>query len=161
MARVGVLFVCLGNICRSPIAEAVFKDYVERLGRGHEFKVDSAGTSGWHDGKLPDAASMRVAKERGLDISYQRSRKLRFEDFEGFEVLVGMDASNLKNMAKIRAPETGQLVLLRAFDSEGIGEDVPDPWQQPDAAFHEVYDMVERCMPALLAYIDARRAARV
>lgn len=150
-----VLFVCLGNICRSPLAEIAFKAAVEAAGRGQEFEVDSAGTSGWHDGKMPDAGSIREAARRGLDIRYQRSRKLVVEDFARFQVIVGMDASN---MAKIRAlaPDASTAVVkMRDFDPVAPGGDVPDPWEKPDAAFAEVFDILERSMPGLLRYIDA------
>lgn len=160
MSRVGVLFVCLGNICRSPLADGLFADYVARQGRSHAFDVDSAGTSGWHDGKLPDAGSIRVAKARGLDITYQRSRKLVEADFERFDVIVAMDASNRSNIEALKTPEHGQVVLLRDFDPQDTGGDVPDPWEKNDAAFVEVYEMVERCMPGLLDYVDRVAATR-
>ena len=150
----GVLFVCLGNICRSPLAEIAFKAAVEAAGRGEEFEVDSAGTSGWHDGKLPDVGSIRTAERRGLDIRYQRSRKLIAEDFERFQVIVGMDASNMANIRKLAPDASTAVVKLRDFDPVA-GGDVPDPWEKPDAAFEEVFDILERSMPGLLHYIDA------
>lgn len=157
MTQTGVLFVCLGNICRSPLAEIAFIDFVEKAGRRAQFLVDSAGTSGWHDGKLPDAGSMRIAKERGLSIEYQRSRKFIDEDFERFQFIVAMDDSNIENIQKLRVGEDGQVLKLRDFDTEGVGDDVPDPWQQPDDAFREVYDTIARCMPKLLSHIDRHR----
>ena len=154
MSRVGVLFVCLGNICRSPLADGLFADYVRRQHREHLIEVDSAGTSGWHDGKLPDPGSIRVAKNRGLDITYQRSRKLIEEDFDRFDVIVAMDGSNRANIEALRAPREGQLVMLRDFDPQGAGGDVPDPWEKGDEAFVEVYEMVERCMLGLFDYVE-------
>lgn len=153
--KTGVLFVCLGNICRSPLAEIAFKAAVESAGRGDAFEVDSAGTSGWHDGKLPDEGSIRTAVGRGLDIRYQRSRKLIAEDFERFQVIVGMDDSNMENIRKLAPAASTAVVKLRDFDPIEPGGDVPDPWEKPDSAFEEVYDILERSMPGLLRFIDA------
>lgn len=156
MARTAVLFVCLGNICRSPLAEAAFLQLLEHRGRRDAFTVDSAGTSGWHDGKLPDAGSIRVAQEIGIDIRYQRSRKLVRSDFDAFDVIVGMDASNMDAIRALHVGAPGQIVLLRDFDPRHPGADVPDPWQQSDDVFREVRDVIASCMPGLLRYIDTR-----
>lgn len=157
MSKVHVLFVCLGNICRSPLAEGIFKDRVKMLGRADEFVVDSASTSGWHDGKLPDQGSINIAKKRGLDITDQRSRKLTENDFETFDYIIGMDDSNLENIRRVRAPKNGQLLKIGQFYAAEPNKCVPDPWQQDENAFAFVYDMIENSVDALIEHIDAAK----
>lgn len=155
MSKVHVLFVCLGNICRSPLAEGIFKARVQALGRANEFVVDSASTSGWHDGKLPDQGSIDIAKKRGLDITDQRSRKLTEQDFDTFDYIVGMDDSNLENIRLVRTPRDNQLVKIGQFYADEPHKCVPDPWQQGEDAFAFVYDMIETSVDALIEHIDA------
>lgn len=155
MSKHRVLFVCLGNICRSPLAEGIFKARVEALDRADEFIVDSASTSGWHDGKLPDQGSIDIAKKRGLDITDQRSRKLKEDDFEGFDWIVGMDESNLENIRLVRAPKNGQLLKIGEFYAKEPNKCVPDPWQQGEDAFAFVYDMISESVDRLIQHIDA------
>ena len=152
--RTRILFVCLGNICRSPLAEGVFRDYVTALGIADQFEIDSAGTSGWHNGEMPDRGSVRVAHENGIDIRGQRSRKLVESDFENFDYIVGMDASNLKKIRNVRVPREGQLLLMRDYDPAARGADVPDPWGNGDEAFREVFEILVRCMPEFHARIQ-------
>lgn len=159
MSKVHVLFVCLGNICRSPLAEGIFKARVAELGRADEFVVDSASTSGWHDGKLPDPGSIDIAKKRGLDITDQRSRKLRETDFDTFDWIIGMDDSNLENIRLVRTPRDGQLKKLGEFYAAEPNKCVPDPWQQGEDAFAFVYDMISDSVDALIAHIDAEKSA--
>lgn len=149
-----ILFVCLGNICRSPLAEGIFRDYVEKTGQSHLYEIDSAGTSGWHAGEMPDKGSIRIAAARGIDIRSQRSRKLTHEDFDKFDFIVAMDASNIKKIKELREPREGQLLLLRDFDPDSSGRDVPDPWSHGDEAFREVFDIIESCMPRMMAKIS-------
>lgn len=149
-----VLFVCLGNICRSPLAEGIFRHHVEHAGREQNFVIDSAGTSGWHAGEMPDKGSIRVAQSRGIDIRAQRSRKLIAEDFDNFDFIVAMDQSNIKKIREVREPKEGQVLLMRAYDAERSGQDVPDPWSHGDEAFQEVFDLLAGCMDNLLAYLD-------
>lgn len=155
MSKVHVLFVCLGNICRSPLAEGIFRHRVNALGRGDEFVIDSASTSGWHDGKRSDPGSIEIAKKRGLDITDQRSRKLRDEDFDTFDWIIGMDDSNLENIRLVRAPRDGQLLKLGAFYAKEPHKNVPDPWQQGEDAFAFVFDMISESTDALIEHIDA------
>lgn len=154
MSKKRVLFVCLGNICRSPLAEGVFRDYLAKNGLEDHWEVDSAGTSGWHNGELPDRGSIRIAAENGVDIRDQRSRQLVVEDFDRFDYIVGMDASNLKKIRALREPTDGQLLLMRDFDASAPGTDVPDPWSHGDDAFRSVYRILEGCMPGLMRHFE-------
>lgn len=154
MSKIHVLFVCLGNICRSPLAEGIFRHRVEALGRGDEFVIDSASTSGWHDGKLSDPGSIDIAKKRGIDITDQRSRKLREDDFDTFDWIVGMDESNLENIRLVRTPHEGQLLKLGEFYAKEPNKCMPDPWQKGEDAFAFVYDMIEESTDAFIEHID-------
>ena len=159
-SRIRVLFVCLGNICRSPLGEGIFEHHVTRLGRRHEFVIDSAGTGSWHVGETPDPGSVRAAMENGVDISGQRARHLQREDFERFDLIVAMDRSNRDTVrALVELPEH-RLVLLRQFDPEAPGADVPDPWGMAHDAFVDVFRIVERCMDGLLAHVDEHFSAK-
>ena len=136
--------VCLGNICRSPVAEGVMKAKVEE--HGLDVFVDSAGTSGWHDGELPDNRSMANSKENGIDISDQRSRKVVLSDFEEFDLLYAMDESNynnLLNMSPEKYHHKVKMILNEVHPGENMS--VPDPYYGNDG-FQLVYDLLnEAC----------------
>ncbi len=164
--RTGVLFVCLGNICRSPLGEGIFRHRVEAAGLGDRFEIDSSGTSGWHAGEAPDPGSVRVARARGIDISGQRSRALTREDLERFDVIVAMDASNRRNILSLAGAGgaealRGRLWLMRNFEREedGSGDDegVPDPWGGGARGFEEVFEIVDRSCANLLTWIRRER----
>lgn len=140
-----ILFVCLGNICRSPTAEAVFR--VQAQGRG--LRIDSAGTSGWHDGHPSDPRASAEAARRGIDMAYIRSRKVVLADFERFDLIVAMDAQNMRDLEALRPPGShAKLVTLLAY-APGLGHaDVPDPYYEDN--FPEVFDMVELACGNLL-----------
>lgn len=139
-----ILMVCLGNICRSPVAEGVMKAKAEE--HGLSITVDSAGTSGWHNGELPDGRSMANAKENGLDISDQRSRKVILSDFEEFDLLYAMDESNynnLINMSPERYHHKVKMILNEIHPGENMS--VPDPYYGNDG-FQLVFDLLnEAC----------------
>ena len=140
-----VLFVCLGNICRSPTAEAIFRGQAE--GRGLE--IDSAGTSGWHDGNPSDPRASAEALRRGIDMSYIRSRKVVADDFERFDLIVAMDAQNLRDLEAVR-PEGSPARLVKLLDyAPELGvSDVPDPYYEDN--FPEVLDMIDLACGKLL-----------
>jgi protein-tyrosine phosphatase len=140
-----LLFVCMGNICRSPTAEAVMRAKLQAAGLRH-VEVDSAGTQGWHAGEPPDERSQRHAARRGYDLSTQRARLLVAEDFEVFDQVWVMDAANLAAAAQLCPPEhRGKLQRL-------LGDaDVPDPYHGGAAGFEEVLDLVESACERLLA----------
>lgn len=145
-----VLFVCLGNICRSPLAEGVMRHLVAERGMQEKIEVDSAGTGAWHVGEAPDARSIEIAARNGVSLDGQSARKVGPADFRDFTRVVAMDASNFRDLRAV-AP-TGALAdlrLLRDSDPEGAG-DVPDPYYGGGDGFANVYSMVERSCRALL-----------
>jgi len=149
---VSVLFVCLGNICRSPTAEGVFRDLVEHEGLSDKIRIDSAGTHAYHVGSPPDARAQSEAKRRGIDISGLRGRQARTEDFTGFDYVLAMDRSNHQNLLSI-CPSGAQdrLTMFLDFAPELGRREVPDPYY--DDGFERVYDMIEHAAHGLLADI--------
>ena len=151
---IGVLFICLGNICRSPLAEALFRKTVVDEGLESRFRIDSAGTSGYHDGEPPDARTTDTARRRGVEVA-GRSRRVTGADIETFDLVV-MDAENLRNVERLVAGNgaTPRAVRLREFDPEAEGDlDVPDPYFGGPRGFEEVHEMVERAARGLLEHI--------
>ncbi|MCB9507269.1 MAG: low molecular weight phosphotyrosine protein phosphatase [Myxococcales bacterium] len=147
-----VLFLCLGNICRSPLAEAAFRAHVEARGHTDRFVIDSAATSGHHAGEPPNPGSIRVARAHGLDISAQRSRKLVAADLRQFDFIVPMDRSNQRALIDLPAHRRP---LVREFDPECLGTlDVPDPWGGGPEGFEEVWAILVRSVPGLLEHIQ-------
>lgn len=139
-----VLMICLGNICRSPMAEAVLAQLAP------SWQVDSAGTGSWHVGKRPDPRTLATLTRHGLATPH-RGRQVRSADFTDFDLLLAMDRNNLRDLRALRpADATAELRLLGAYDPLGESE-VPDPYHEEDAAFEEVYVQVERCCRALVA----------
>jgi protein-tyrosine phosphatase len=152
--EISVLFVCLGNICRSPMAEGVFRHVLDEEGLSDRYKVDSAGTGGWHVGESPDARSVRTAASHGVTLS-GHARQIRPEDFRTFDYVVAMDRSNLDDLERYRAGVGGDaaLYLLREFDPEGEpGAEVPDPYYGGPSGFDDVFEMVHRSCRGLLEH---------
>nr|WP_325249667.1 low molecular weight protein-tyrosine-phosphatase [Amylibacter sp.] len=143
-----ILFVCLGNICRSPTAEGIMRGLVQTAGA--DIEVDSAGTSGWHNGALPDRRSMAEAARRGYDLSAQRSRQVVQQDFARFDLILAMDRSNLHNLEAI-APSGagGKLRLLLDYLPDQPLREVPDPYYED--GFDRVFDLIEAACRAVLA----------
>ncbi len=153
-----VLFVCLGNICRSPTAEGVFHDLVRRRGLDTDIRMDSAGTSGWHIDAPPDSRACAEAKRRGIDLSRQRSRKVDPADFERFDYILAMDESNLADLREIcPAPLLGRIHLFTSFAPKGAPTDVPDPYYGGNDGFAQVFDLIAQCSEGLLTHIIADR----
>ena len=152
---VKVLFVCLGNICRSPLAEGVFKHMVLEQNLDYKIKVDSAGTSGWHVGELPDPRSIEVARENGIALeSYGRGATS--EDFEEFDYIIAMDSSNYANLQSLPGSSmngAAKLYLMRDFDDIGKGQDVSDPYYGGDDGFTYVFELLHRSCQNLLQKI--------
>ncbi len=142
MDRIGVLFVCTGNICRSPTAEGVFVHRARAGGLENRVFTDSAGTHGYHIGDAPDPRSIRVAASRGVDIAGQRARKVTADDFDRFDYIVAMDSSHLRALERLRAGGKARLSLLLPFGSRGH-KDVPDPYYLQEQAFIDAYDLIE------------------
>jgi len=134
-----VLFVCLGNICRSPLAEAIARDFVEK--KGLQIEIDSAGTGSWHIGKAPCANSIKVAKQNGLDITHFKARQVKKEDFERFSLIVALDSNNYNDLKAMGAKN---LVKLGTYGYNDA--DVPDPYFYDGfEGFEEVYKMIQEC----------------
>ncbi len=154
---VKISFVCLGNICRSPLAQGVFQDLVNREKLNQKIFVSSAGTGNWHIGNLPDERMRQTAQSKGIQLE-SRAQQFQSKDFNRFNLVLAMDHSNLARLAEI-APNTlppDKLMLFRSFDPKSNGDqDVPDPYYGGAKGFEEVYRMVERTCPPILAYIKS------
>ncbi len=157
---VRVLFVCLGNICRSPLAEGVFRDLVARAGLAGEIHADSAGTHAYHVGEPPDSRAQEAALQRGVDIGMLRGRKAARRDFETFDYILAMDRENHVNLLAIcpRGLEH-KLRLFLEFATDRPEDEVPDPYYGGASGFHRVLDMVDEASQGLLADIRARYLA--
>lgn len=139
-----ILCVCLGNTCRSPMAEGVLAAMARD--RGLSLEIDSAGLGPWHVGKPPQPLGVAVAARRGYDTSGQRSRMVTAEDFTGFDLILAMDRANVAGL-EARRP-AGATARVRLFDPQG--RDIPDPWEGTEADYEHVMDMVEAAARALL-----------
>ena len=155
-----ILFVCLGNICRSPLAESVFRHLARERGVEELFEIDSAGTSGYHDGDPPDPRSVATARARGVEVCGE-SRKLTARDLQHFDYVIAMDRENRANIARVQAAGGGgaRVHLLREWDAQGGRPDVPDPYNGGERGFEEVHDIVERSCAALLDDLLQQRRA--
>jgi protein-tyrosine phosphatase len=156
-----VLFVCMGNICRSPTAEGVFRSAVERAGLGARVHVDSAGTGDWHVGLPPDRRAIVAARNRGYDLSSLRARQVRRSDFAQFDWILAMDRVNLTALQSLRPPTYGGHLglFLEVAPQLGVSE-VPDPYYGGAPDFARVLDLVEQASESLLARLQDRLARR-
>jgi len=137
MKRISILFVCMGNICRSPLAEGIFSHLVTQAGLTGHFTIDSAGTGGWHEGDSPDQRSIATAKSHGIDISGQRARRIQSRDFKDFDLILAMDRENLAALGG-SAPDEAEIRLF-GDAALGTGEDIPDPYYGGPEGFKLVY----------------------
>ncbi|MBT8233944.1 MAG: low molecular weight phosphotyrosine protein phosphatase [Saprospiraceae bacterium] len=145
-----ILMVCLGNICRSPLAHGILEREIQM--QNLDWEVDSAGTSGWHEGELPDQRSIEVAKENGLDITNQRSRAFTKKDFKDFDLIVVMDSSNFSNVKSLadNEAEEAKIKLLLNYSYPGENRAVPDPYYH--GGFPKVYSMIEDAVLNLIKH---------
>ncbi|HEY5957785.1 MAG TPA: low molecular weight protein-tyrosine-phosphatase [Polyangiaceae bacterium] len=152
-----VCFVCLGNICRSPTAEAVFVKFVHEAGLLEQFDIDSAGTAGYHAGELADSRSRAAAKRRGYAITH-RARQFQRSDFAQFDLVCAMDNDNLQALELLAPNDTARskVRLLRSFDPEAPkGAEVPDPYYGGERGFDDVIEICERACRGLLEQAKA------
>lgn len=154
MAQVKVLFVCMGNICRSPTAQGVFEHLVQQAGLQERIFIDSAGTHAYHIGEAPDQRSQAAALGRGVDLSTQRARKVEKNDFDVFDYILAMDKSNLSELLQMAGqPNPRNVQLFMQFAERWQQEEVPDPYYGGVRGFEQVLDMVEDAAAGLLTYI--------
>jgi protein-tyrosine phosphatase len=154
MEKVRVLFVCLGNICRSPLAEAIFKEKVKQAGLEKWIEADSCGTSNYHIGGSPDPRTIANATKNGISIDHC-GRQLDIEDLEKFDFILAMDKSNYKNILALAGSEAYQdkVMLMRDFDPLAKGGEVPDPYHGGEQGFQEVFDILDRSMASFLEHL--------
>ncbi len=153
-----LLFVCLGNICRSPTAEGVMRSLVAQAGLEESIELDSAGTGAWHVGSPPDARAVAAAQARRIALAGS-ARQVRAEDFDDFDLVLAMDRSNLRELGRLAGGERGRakVRLLREFDPNAGDQEleVPDPYYGAPGGFDEVLDLVQAACAGLLAQIAA------
>ena len=155
MDKIKVLFVCLGNICRSPMAEGMFDHLVKEAGLSDRSEIDSAGTSGYHVGELADKRMRTTAAANGIRLT-SRSRQFRRQDLSDFDYVIAMDRSNMSNIRSLMhegANYRADVRIMREFDPQPDSQDVPDPYYGGVDGFQEVYDILHRSNEAFLADI--------
>ena len=151
-----VLFLCLGNICRSPLAEGVFRKKIEEAGLAEQFEIDSAGTGPWHAGEPPDARMRATARKNGVDLSAIRGRQLTKADLDWFDHIFAMDKSNLHDALFLDpgGDHGTRIRLFREFDPDPGDYQVPDPYYGGPSGFDHVYAIVDRTAQALLERLN-------
>jgi protein-tyrosine phosphatase len=159
MERFQILFVCTGNICRSPLAEGIFRHIATNAGRAAEFNIGSAGTGGWHEGDAPDRRSIAVATGHGIDISRQRARRVTIEDFDRSDLILAMDHDNLRNLQKIAPGEAIEKIHLFNSYTMETDEVIPDPYYGNREDFETVYTKLFTGRSSLLATAGKARAS--
>ena len=155
--KIRVLFVCMGNICRSPTAEGVFRKLVSDEGMGNVIEIDSAGTHAYHVGHEPDRRAQLAAQQRGIDLSELRARQVMLIDFESFDYILAMDASNYEVLlAQSPAHAKSKINLFMSFAPSRKEQEVPDPYYGGQRGFEIVFDMIEDASNGLLDDIRKR-----
>lgn len=161
MSKKKILFVCLGNICRSPAAEGIFRRIVEENGVANEFEIDSAGIGRWHQGQLPDQRMRLHARRRGLELSHRARQVVSPDDFDNFDLIIGMDSSNVQDLRDL-APSPEAMGKIHAM-SEWFGglatryDHVPDPYYEGAEGFELVLDLLEDALQTLFRSVSCAR----
>jgi len=155
---VRVLFVCLGNICRSPSAEGVFRQVLENAGLSNQVKIDSCGTGSWHVGKAPDGRAREAAARRGIDISDLRARQFQESDLFEFDYVLVMDRHNLADIKRVQKEIGGTEPELFLDYGSPSHDEVPDPYYGGDQGFEMVLDLIQEASKGLLARLRERLA---
>ena len=152
-----ILFVCTGNICRSPTAHAVFRHALRQAGLEHVVTCDSAGTHDYHVGKPPDARARETARKRGYEMEDLRARQITVRDFESFDRILAMDARNLAALKRMcPPPHAHKLALLCDVHTEYAGREVADPYYGGEQGFEEVLDLIETALEPLIERVRQR-----
>lgn len=157
MTKIKVLFVCLGNICRSPLAEAIFLHKVKQKKIDHWFDADSCGTSNYHIGDPPDSRTIANARKNGVMINHL-GRQLHEDDLDYYDFVLAMDHSNHRNILRLanakNHPE--KILLMRSFDPKGKDEEVPDPYYGGEQHFQDVFDILNRTMNSFVQHLEEK-----
>lgn len=155
--RISVIFICMGNICRSPTAEAVFRHYVQNAGLAGQIMIDSAGTIDFHAGKAPDLRAQRAAQRRGYDMSGLRGRQVEDGDFYRFDYVLAMDRDNLAFLQRLAPLDSEtKMQLFLEYARNHTEREVPDPYYGGSDGFERVLDMVEDAAEGLLQHIQQK-----
>lgn len=155
--KINIVFICMGNICRSPTAEAVFRHYIENAGLSEYVLIDSAGTHDYHISEPPDLRAQQAAQQRGYDVSGLRGRQVEEADFYRFDYVLAMDKANLAILQRLAPPASeAQVGLFLDYSRHHAGLEVPDPYYGDKEGFERVLDMVEDASEGLLHHIRSR-----
>jgi protein-tyrosine phosphatase len=152
---IGVLFVCLGNICRSPLAEGIFKKKIKEAGLGELIAVDSAGTSSWHVDDPPDNRSVDIAMRNGVRLDHS-GRQISYRDLDHFDYIIAMDVDNYDDIIRLKdnyGNSKAEISLMRDYDDQRSGADIPDPYYGGPNGFQLVYDLLDESLSNFLEKI--------
>jgi protein-tyrosine phosphatase len=155
MVKAKILFVCLGNICRSPLAEAIFKHKIKERRLEHYFEADSCGTSNYHIGDPPDTRTVANARKNGVSMDHL-GRQLCEKDLQDYDYVLAMDNSNHQNILRLANASdfSGKVALMRNYDPAGKGGEVPDPYYGGESHFQEVFDILDRTMENFIQHLE-------
>jgi len=153
MDKIKVLFVCLGNICRSPLAEGIFRQRLVDRGLDSFFEIDSCGTAAYHIGEPPDGRSLANAQKNGVNYRHL-GRQVKKSDFQKFDYILAMDASNHRNLMDIRPKNAAAtMMMMRDFDDQRSGDDVPDPYYGGEDGFQHVFEVLDESVNQLIDHL--------
>ncbi len=151
-----ILFVCLGNICRSPLAQGIFEKKIEEEKIADKFYIDSAGTSGWHENEKPHYGSIQIARLNDIDLTKQRARRVKQQDAEHFDYFISMDESNKISLINDSSLPKEKVLKMRSFDPDHFNMDVPDPYGMGSGAFQDVFNILDRSNHFFLKFLKEK-----